>query len=80
MKIPVYLQCPNREQDFVRVCYYNSTSNSTQGKPIPTGGYNNIEAQSGARAKYVPIPGGVNKPSQSQITQRQGTTKLKHDV
>ena len=51
--IPVYLHCTNSVQASSRVCYSKSTSNRIQVKPMSTGGYNNIETQSGVRTKYV---------------------------
>ena len=40
-------------------CYSKCNSNRTRGKPMPTGGYNNIEAQSGVCTKYEPSNVGV---------------------
>ena len=59
------------------MCYYKSISNKNQSKPMPTGGYNNIEYQSGVCTKYVPSPGGVlTKPiiiEESLLDKRQQT-------
>ena len=45
------------------ICYYNCNSKRVHGKPMPKGGYNNIEPQSEVRTKYVPSPGEVKTKS-----------------